>query len=484
MLAFGFVYYCWLADLMLLGHLQLVAGRRQPAPRYKVCDRDRRKHVFRHPYSMNVYIVAATWAKGVFRASFRLENNASDGQRAHISELVSGVKPWIIGSNNQSALRKYARNYVNCGNDFQKTWPPRKLGMVRCFAGSSVVPANFQRLEGLVTVNCSLPDHPYRSDSGQWQATFKVHVMFGMVFSCFTVSDCQRFIRTWGYPEADGADFLTVDMDMQVRIRMRPASPASRFWTVCSQPLYGFGAMAKHYPRFFHDWVAYHLGIGIDHFFIYDSDGSFANAVKPFVKRGAVSYFGKYGSRLGNSMSDPRAPLCAEFFAYTHCLVENFDVSTYVQLLHGPDEYLRPDTQHNLMARLATQLYSSKEDPYIWSVHLPLARDANCEGSPIDCSILSGGPQAFDLERTSPFLRPELCLIATAERCYWTDISGFKPKRFPAKIVQLFHYVEFLPRDAGRCSRIMRRTCNHPEAAARDLALKIPWYRNLARGIS
>ena len=116
----------------------------------------------------------------------------------------------------------------------------------------------------------------------------------------------------------------------------------------CSQPLYSFKAMLAEWPHTMEDWLAYHLDyLGFSHGDIYDVDGSFAEALEPWIRanswrKSTVSYFHKWPRQLSQQLSliSESHPYCTEILAYIHCLTSHAARSRWVALLHAPDEYL------------------------------------------------------------------------------------------------------------------------------------------------
>lgn len=64
--------------------------------------------------------------------------------------------------------------------------------------------------------------------------------------------------------------------------------------SACSAPLHDAQRIHELMPHAVEDWLNYHLFIGVEHFTLFDSDGSYAPFLQPFVERGLVTYHGRF----------------------------------------------------------------------------------------------------------------------------------------------------------------------------------------------
>ena len=71
-----------------------------------------------------------------------------------------------------------------------------------------------------------------------------------------------------------------------VAVRLCPR-PLRRFrLAACTQPLHSFGKMASQMPKLLEDFLDYHGQLGIEHFTIFDADGTLEEPLKRY--KGAV----------------------------------------------------------------------------------------------------------------------------------------------------------------------------------------------------
>ena len=140
----------------------------------------------------------------------------------------------------------------------------------------------------------------------------------------------------------------------------QPVQPIS----FCSQPLYNFKPMQGEWPHVMDDWLAYHLDyLGFSHGDIYDVDGSFADALDPWIRanswrKNTMTYIKEWPKQLSRQLHDisKSHPYCTEMLAYAHCLTSHAARSRWVALLHAPDEYLV--ARKNPQARALPQVMS------------------------------------------------------------------------------------------------------------------------------
>eukprot|EP00927_Polykrikos_kofoidii_P035566 TRINITY_DN30122_c0_g1_i1.p1 TRINITY_DN30122_c0_g1~~TRINITY_DN30122_c0_g1_i1.p1 ORF type:complete len:567 (-),score=40.88 TRINITY_DN30122_c0_g1_i1:118-1680(-) len=263
--------------------------------------------------------------------------------------------------------------------------------------------------------------------------------------------------------------------------------------SICTMPLYGVGEVLKTQPWAFDDWLSYHLRIaGFEHAEIYDVDGSVAPALES-VTRGdhgwSVSYHGEFPSKLSQTMAamSKKFPSCTETWAYAHCLTTHRALSQFVVILHSFDEYLvsRNNTGPGGVAAFLRDMKgrlranSTSPHPEIMTVSLlqavsmayggPGATDSPSERGNV---LSSSRRQDEKLYRFTPVLDPGACICAGPHMCY-------KPGIMPPGLDQVavinpdhlvvYHYVEMLERDRGRCSRLRDQLtgrvtgCNIPD---------------------
>jgi len=123
--------------------------------------------------------------------------------------------------------------------------------------------------------------------------------------------------------------------------------PPPRLITVCTTVLFDAGRRLDGVgvgPPLLLQWLQYHMMLGIDHFVVYDSDGSAAEIVAPHVATGTITYFPKWPSRLSQKLEDvsrtPHCRKCLSAQAEAHCLWLSRGLSRWVLSLHSFDAYL------------------------------------------------------------------------------------------------------------------------------------------------
>eukprot|EP00927_Polykrikos_kofoidii_P018546 TRINITY_DN18606_c0_g1_i1.p1 TRINITY_DN18606_c0_g1~~TRINITY_DN18606_c0_g1_i1.p1 ORF type:complete len:796 (-),score=111.19 TRINITY_DN18606_c0_g1_i1:263-2650(-) len=136
--------------------------------------------------------------------------------------------------------------------------------------------------------------------------------------------------------------------------------PPRKRWrvSVCGQPMYGIGGREEELRQ----WIEYHrMEVGVEHFFLYDNDGSLASAVEAYVADGVVTYLPRWAQHFSTSLQvltlgpvgvDVRAslrnwnatpkmyPSALSTQAETHCLFHTRYISDYTLFLHSLDAYL------------------------------------------------------------------------------------------------------------------------------------------------
>jgi len=124
----------------------------------------------------------------------------------------------------------------------------------------------------------------------------------------------------------------------------RPSMPRSL--TVCSEVLY---ALAGPLPEaLVAQWLEYHRMIGVDHFTLYDRDGSLnaGGLLDAYILSGYVTYFPRFTEILSRDhqavhgaagLPSHAAP---DSQAASHCLFLSRGLSDWVAFVHAPDEYL------------------------------------------------------------------------------------------------------------------------------------------------
>lgn len=137
---------------------------------------------------------------------------------------------------------------------------------------------------------------------------------------------------------------------------------------LCGQPMYGIRGREDELRQ----WLEYHRReVGVEHFFLYDNDGSLADGLAPYIAEGLVSYIKGWPGVFSPAMEAVHNEGVAEFRegrpkerypsalstqAETHCLFQARYAADYALFLHSLDAYLafplataadRPETAYS-----------------------------------------------------------------------------------------------------------------------------------------
>lgn len=110
----------------------------------------------------------------------------------------------------------------------------------------------------------------------------------------------------------------------------------------CTAPLHHAERVHSLAPFAMEDWLNYHRLIGVEHFTVYDSDGSYAPYLARFVASGLVTYHGEWPQRLSPKvgLASGERPMLTEPQVLDHCVWSYRQVSRWVIVLHSFEEYL------------------------------------------------------------------------------------------------------------------------------------------------
>lgn len=148
-----------------------------------------------------------------------------------------------------------------------------------------------------------------------------------------------------------------------VPLCLKEPKDESKRVAMCSRPRYGLTDAGT--QSALRQWMRYHNHIGIDHFFLYDHDGSVMEALPPEL-RGQVTYTPNFTSFFGRNYADvqwgnyrcggspddlsekcdvhgyvnPRFDSCLTVAAYTHCLYRSRGFVDFLIIAHSVDVYL------------------------------------------------------------------------------------------------------------------------------------------------
>eukprot|EP00913_Durusdinium_trenchii_P014220 g13346.t1 len=113
----------------------------------------------------------------------------------------------------------------------------------------------------------------------------------------------------------------------------------------CTQPLHSFAKLEKLAPSLLRDFLDYHSLLGIEHFTIFDADGTLAGPLERYKETAAVEfdYLDHWPKRFGAAHAEEGEqwrPLLFEVEAENHCLWRYRGQADWAVVLHSPDEFL------------------------------------------------------------------------------------------------------------------------------------------------
>eukprot|EP00929_Paragymnodinium_shiwhaense_P073275 TRINITY_DN37302_c0_g2_i1.p1 TRINITY_DN37302_c0_g2~~TRINITY_DN37302_c0_g2_i1.p1 ORF type:complete len:359 (+),score=35.85 TRINITY_DN37302_c0_g2_i1:463-1539(+) len=126
--------------------------------------------------------------------------------------------------------------------------------------------------------------------------------------------------------------------------------------------------------KLFSDWVRYHLLLGVDHFFIYDTDGSMEAMTRPLVEAGYMTYTGRFfhefGDRLPQMVEKSRKfGCCGDKVSVNHCMAlaqaQQYDWLVYIRVI---DKFLHADASH-VGPRMLVQLLERRSKADLFLLH-------------------------------------------------------------------------------------------------------------------
>ncbi|CAJ1374210.1 unnamed protein product [Effrenium voratum] len=132
-------------------------------------------------------------------------------------------------------------------------------------------------------------------------------------------------------------------------LRLCPRPRVRRALAACSAPLHDAERVHEILPHALEDWLNYHFAIGIEHFTVFDTDGSYEPYLRRFVDVGLVSYRGRFpglvAPKLGLASAGLKRPeqqrrMLMEPHALELCVWENRQVADWVVVVHSFEEYL------------------------------------------------------------------------------------------------------------------------------------------------
>ncbi|CAJ1355909.1 unnamed protein product [Effrenium voratum] len=123
--------------------------------------------------------------------------------------------------------------------------------------------------------------------------------------------------------------------------------PTRRFrLAACTQPLHSFAKMEQLAPGLLADFLDYHALLGVEHFTIFDADGTLRDPLERYRERSSTEfeYLNHWPQRFGAAHAPVGAenwrPLLFEVEAENHCLWRYRGVADWAVVLHSPDEFL------------------------------------------------------------------------------------------------------------------------------------------------
>lgn len=158
-------------------------------------------------------------------------------------------------------------------------------------------------------------------------------------------------------------------------LRPRPRPLARRLLTACTATLHGARRVHEAAPHAVEDWINYHILVGVEHFVVFDTDGSYEPYLRHFIARGEVTYHtrfpGKVAPKLafltaGLNYAKDQRPMVLEPHALDACVWENRQVSDWVIVIHSFEEYLHSPT----MVRSAG-MFNIRSLLPVWAAEIP-----------------------------------------------------------------------------------------------------------------
>lgn len=259
----------------------------------------------------------------------------------------------------------------------------------------------------------------------------------------------------------------------------------------CSQPLWGFDRLREQLPWVMEDWLAYHLQhFGFQHAELYDVDGSFAEALEPWLRgqsladhgrQGSVSYHRSWPAKLSKRLLalSQEHPYCAEMFAYAHCVTTHRALSRWVALLHAPDEYvtIRSNSERGALLELLQWVESTlpQDQAFAFLQVNAVSFGRGGPGADEADQLERGGMLVASRMRTPgpyhhmPLIDPANCICAGPHSCFKEVGNGVPESAMTLELrpglLLVHHYVEMLPQNSGRCGT-MNMPCQVPDWSA------------------
>lgn len=144
-----------------------------------------------------------------------------------------------------------------------------------------------------------------------------------------------------------------------LRVCFLPRHP-QRYLSACSATLHSADRIHAIDPHATEDWLNYHILVGIEHFTIFDTDGSYEPYLRDFIERGYVTYHPRYPGQispklglLAAGLADPKLHrhMLAEPHALDACVWENRQVSQWVAVVHSFEEYIHSEVVVGALGR-------------------------------------------------------------------------------------------------------------------------------------
>ncbi|CAE8653059.1 unnamed protein product [Polarella glacialis] len=214
---------------------------------------------------------------------------------------------------------------------------------------------------------------PGISRAGMWPGNSAVTLSFSgfdSVTSCRVPSSVKNLMLQARSPDVskgtsenfvEGPDPPGVELELKLLskdsgkglqpepLRLCPVrAPLRRRISACTSLLHGADRMHNIMPFLVEDWINYHVMLGIEHFTVYDTDGSYEPYLATFVEHGRVTYHARWpgvlSTKLGLLSAGVKAehlrPMLTEPQALDACVWHYRHVSDWVVGLHSFEEFL------------------------------------------------------------------------------------------------------------------------------------------------
>eukprot|EP00400_MALV-I_sp_L67-5_P000133 gene133-310_t len=183
---------------------------------------------------------------------------------------------------------------------------------------------------------------------------------------------------------------------------LTPFTVPNKKWrlTACTKPLYGMVDFELKFPGLLEFWILYHrVGIGLDHFVLYDSDGTFVDWLDLLTQEKKerilklVEYVGQFNNHVGgpdfhefgqtkpgaygngqygqHKKKSCRRGYIFEPISKDHCAMMQGSTSERIIFIHGPDSFLFSPSEPNADSFQNRLVENRRGHSYDWLMVIP-----------------------------------------------------------------------------------------------------------------